>query len=325
MKREFHVERLAAWLKERLPRIPRLNLDPSRIQVSHVLNWGGFVNHSFSVQDGESRYHLKLTNDPDSVAKLQRWHTMRDGLERRYRAPRVMDWLDFPEIGFAGLVQQQIDGRNATFRESSALVDQLIELVGRLHKDADLASLLGESGPPKTCFDHFVETYIERFDADLEAIAGRELPFVSPALREWMRDETGSLREAAYSEPAFHVQATAPVHSDLNEGNVLVALNDWFVLDWDDLALGDPAVEFAVLLWPVVFEGGHWNEFSIPDADDAFRKRIELCFRAQVLDEVIDPLADYVAADAVPSRQAEVRRVKKQGHEKGLERYRSKW
>jgi len=28
-----------------------------------------------------------------------------------------MDWLDFPKLGFAGLLQQQIDGRTANFRD----------------------------------------------------------------------------------------------------------------------------------------------------------------------------------------------------------------
>jgi hypothetical protein len=69
-----------------------------------------------------------------------------------------------------------------------------------------------------------------------------------------------------------------------------VTPHEWFVVDWDDLALGDPAVEFAVLLWPIVDQGGKWSEFSIPDVENGFRKRIEVCLRAQLLDEVIEHL-----------------------------------
>ena len=321
----MNAEQLAEWLGRHLPRISRLNLDPNRILVRHVFNWGGFVNHSFSVDDGSVKYHLKITDDTESARKLQLWHRIQHVLERGYRAPEVMDWLDFPEIGFAGLLQRHIDGRTAAFRDDPVLVEQLIELVSRLHKDAEIRSHLNTPGSQKTYLDHFVETYIDRFNADLEEIATAQPSFVSASLFKWMRNETDRLRAAAASVSAFHNPAGDPVHGDLNEGNVLVTPNDWFVVDWDDLALGDPAVEFAVLLWPMVYQGRKWSEFSIPNVEDSFRARIEVCLRAQLLDEVIDPLADYVVADAVPSKQLEVQAVKRKGHEEALERYQSFW
>ena len=45
--------------------------------------------------------------------------------------------------------------------------------------------------------------------------------------------------------------------------------------------------------------------------DERFARHMEICLRAQLLDEVIDPLADYVAARAVPSRETEVRLAKR--------------
>ena len=321
----MNAEQLAEWLVRHLPRISRLNLNPNRILVRHVFNWGGFVNHSFSVDDGSVKYHLKITDDRDSARKLQLWHKIQHVLERGYRAPEVIDWLDFREIGFAGLLQRKIDGRTASFRDDPVLVGQLIEMVSRLHKDAEIRFHLDTTASAKTCLDHFVETYIDRFNADMEEIATAQPSFVSASLFKWMRNETDRLRAAADSAAAFHNPAGYPVHGDLNEGNVLVTPNDWFVVDWDDLALGDPAVEFAVLLWPMVYQGRKWSEFSIPDVEDSFRERIEVCLRAQLLDEVIDPLADYVAADAVPSKQLEVQAAKRKGHEEALERYQSSW
>ena len=293
--------------------------------MRHVFNWGGFVNHSFSVDDGSVKCHLKITDDIDSARKLRLWHKIQHVLQRRYRAPEVMDWLDFPEIGFAGLVQRQVNGRTANFRDDPVLVEHLIDLVSRLHKDAEIRSHLNTFESEKTCLDHFVETYIDRFNADMEEVVAAQPSFVSASLLKWMRNETERLLATADSAPAFHNPAGDPVHGDLHEGNVLVTPNDWFVVDWDDLALGDPAVEFAVLLWPMVYQGRKWSEFSIPDVDDSFRERIEVCLRAQLLDEVIDPLADYVAADAVPSKQLEVQVVKRKRHEEALERYRSLW
>jgi aminoglycoside phosphotransferase (APT) family kinase protein len=321
-----NTEQLAEWLQRRLPRIPRLSLNSSRIKVTHVLNWGGFVNHSFSIDDGSVQYHLKITDDLESIMKLQLWRRIQSLLKQRYKAPEVIDWLDFPEIGFAGLLQQRIvGGRAARFRDDPVLLKQLIELASRLHEDADLRSILSASGSPKTYLDHFAETYIDRFNADMEAIERGRLPFLSSALLQWMRDEAGRLRAAAESVQAFHDRANDPVHGDLNEGNVIVTPNEWFVVDWDDLALGDPAVEFAVLVWPIVYQGGDWTDLNIPNVDSGFKRRIEVCFRAQLLDEVIDPLADYVAAGAVPSKQDEVQFVKRQRHEEALERYRLAW
>jgi aminoglycoside phosphotransferase (APT) family kinase protein len=111
----------------------------------------------------------------------------------------------------------------------------------------------------------------------------------------------------------------------LNEGNILVTAKDWFVVDWDDLAIGDPAVDFAVLLWPILREGGEWRNFFRSGTEDGFVERIEICFRAQLLDEVIDPLADYIEARAVPSRREDVRLVKRKRHEEALEKYRMTW
>jgi thiamine kinase-like enzyme len=161
-----------------------------------------------------------------------------------------MDWLDFPESGFAGLLQRQVDGRTANFCDNPFLVEQLIELVSRLHKDAEIRSNLNTSGSEKTCLDHFVETYIDRFNADLQEIAAVQPSFVSASLLKWMRNETERLLAKADSAPAFHNPAGDPVHGDLNEGNVLVTPNYWFIVDWDDLALGDPAVEFAYCFGP---------------------------------------------------------------------------
>lgn len=45
-------------------RAAELGLDAARLRVEYVLNWGGFVNRSFQVTDGDARLHLKLSRDP---------------------------------------------------------------------------------------------------------------------------------------------------------------------------------------------------------------------------------------------------------------------
>ncbi len=54
-------------------------------------------------------------------------------------------------------------------------------------------------------------------------------------------------------------------------------------------------------------------------------ERIEVCFRAQMLDEVIDPLTHFVEARAAPSQHAIVQLAKRKRHKELLERYTSSW
>ena len=96
------------------------------------------MNHSFYVSDGSVRYHMKLTDDPDSIVKLRKWHGIHHLLEGRYRAPEIILWMDFSDIGFQGLLQEHIGGQTADFCRNAVLVTQLIELLGHLHSDADV-------------------------------------------------------------------------------------------------------------------------------------------------------------------------------------------
>jgi hypothetical protein len=124
------VDDLGRWLEQRLPTISKLNLSPDGIRVKYVLNWGDFVNHSFCVQDGSVQYHLKVTNDVDSINRLERWARNRE----------------FAEIGFAGLLFRRVEGRTASFSRNPALVPQLIELAARVYQDQDFGPRFNRSG-----------------------------------------------------------------------------------------------------------------------------------------------------------------------------------
>src|SRR5262245_41382035 len=99
-------EQLAAWLQQNLPRFIPAHLKAQNIDVRHTFNWGGFVNHSFSVTDGSVRYHLKITDESDRITRFQTLLDLHEVLEDRYRTPKLIDWVDLPEVGFAGFLQQ---------------------------------------------------------------------------------------------------------------------------------------------------------------------------------------------------------------------------
>ncbi len=300
------------------------SLKSERVRTDYVLNWGGFVNHSFTISDGVTVYHLKLTNDASNLQSFHRWERFHRILESRYHAPELITWVDLREISCAGLLFRHVAGQHADFTASPALLKEVIAMTGRLHADRELAEQLKVLEDERSYLDSFVGTYIERFDADLEIIESDLPPFVSQETFRWMQQETRKLEASAHGSPAFALRAQAPIHGDLYENNILVTSESkWFLLDWDDLALGDPALDYALLLWPLLYGQPirSWRDFVTP-LDSDFSPRMELYLRAQLLDQVIDVLADYVESAVAPEQRAFVQAKKREEHLKALACYR---
>lgn len=109
------------------------------------------------------------------------------------------------------------------------------------------------------------------------------------------------MRETVRHTPAFLLPACDVVHNDLNGNNVLPCGVDGFrIIDWDDLSgQGDAAMDYSVLLWPLRHDSSWpiWRENVLTEAGTAVVERLELYFRAKLLEDVIDVLADYVEAE----------------------------
>ena len=303
----------------------RYGLDPNAVEARYILNWGGFVNASFQITDGERSYHLKLADDEEALESLDRWRALSDLLSARYRAPRMVDWVKIPRMPFEGLLFEYFPGRQADLAAQPELLRALIDLLGRLHTDGALMNALRALGDEvPTCAEYFLSVYIDRFDEDLRVVAGDLPPFVSLDLLSWMMGETRELEGLARDLPEFQFPASAPAHGDLWPSNILVDdQGDWRIIDWDDLGFGDPALEFSILIGPLWRQGGLSLEQAVaylPD-DPALRRRFDLCLRALVLDEVIDSLADWVEAGFAPDHQAEVRAEKERVHREALVLY----
>ena len=97
------------------------------------------------------------------------------------------------------------------------------------------------------------------------------------------------------------------------------------MIDWDDLSLGDPALEYGIVLGPLWRTGkltAAQAAEMLPSPDPDLRRRFEVCLHALLLDEVIDSLADWVECAFSPDHQEEVRAAKERVHQAALERYR---
>lgn len=303
----------------------RYQLDPASLEVRYILNWGGYVNASFFVGDGQRTYHLKLADQPDTQADLRRWESLNDLLTARYHAPRLVDWVKIPRTRCAGLLFDYIPGRPADFSAQPEVFAGVLDLLARLHADAELAAALS-TGETPSCADTFLSVYIDRFDEDLLSVAGDLPPFVSLELLSWMMGETRELEGLARDMDAFQRPAVWPTHGDLWPANILVTRSgSWYVIDWDDLALGDPALEYGILLGPLWRAGRLSLEDALallPAGDPDMRRRFEVCLRAFVLDGVIDTLADWVESSFAPDHQEEVRAAKEAAHRSALAFYR---
>lgn len=319
----------AAWAAEHAEMLGFEN--KNEIRAGYIWNPGGFVNKSFAVTDGISRRHIKLA-PPEREAQLRQWLAVREHLERHYSAPKLLATVDeeiVPSAEF-GLVFDFVQGAPIDVTQADeAAIQSILEALGRLHSDAELRGMLLDgntelsSEPANTCADAFIEEYIGRFRGDLEVIDsefGRQLlSFVPPELYRWFHEETDKLEQLARTLTSFQEPADAVVHNDLNEQNILLdaASGEWSIIDWDDVSPnGDPAMDYSVLLWPIYRSGSWetWRHRVAAYAGDRVSERLDLYFRAKLLDDVIDVLADYIEAEQLP----EVKPVPRNGPKKRI-------
>jgi hypothetical protein len=186
----------------------------------------------------------------------------------------------------------------------------------------------GRLGPAPTYFACLVSRYTGMLREDLEAIRAEPPPFLRPDRLRWMSEQLDVLEQLARDSGAFTGTARAIVHWDLWWNNILVAPSGpWHLVDWDDVSLGGPALDYATVLFPLTCDPAfrRWQEFPIPAQDEAFPARMALYRRAQVLDGAIDVLADWIDCREVPAAQAEVRTRKQAEHVRFVRMYEAEY
>jgi aminoglycoside phosphotransferase (APT) family kinase protein len=320
----LNADRLAEVLRADLPALaPELKLE-TPLDVAYVPNLGGLVNANFTVTTPSRAYHLKLAADADSKQQLRNWQRVGAQLADRYRAPRMLGWIDVPGTDWSGAVFERAPGASPARAIPARVLEQMVPLVDALHADEQLASLVSDGGPPPRARDTFLAYHTRICRSDLEELTEDDAfpPFVDDALVGWMRDEVARLGDIASSSDAFAERVTSVIHNDLWFGNVVIDGDDWWIVDWDRVALGDPAHDLSMLLFTALDDGADPSRW-LAGRDDAFVERFELGRRAMLLDFVVDSLADWAEADAVPSVADATRANREQFHRWALARYRA--
>ena len=300
----------------------RYGLDADALRLERV--YGSGVRRSFRVHDDDNSIHVKLW--PATRRSVwEQWFAVREVLESRYQAPRIMGLVDLPDIAMGGLVFEHIEGMPPV---SGSYTGLLLDLALRLHADRELAPRIGLLRGAETVGQCFERTCIRRWDIDIGIIRDASLPLVSDVLLEWMERETRRLEQMARDSVAFDVPVQLPTHGDLCEGNTLISSSgDWYVLDWDSLALGDPVVDYIRVLWDSARHdlASDWHSLAAQADDDGFADRMGFYARVTLLEEVIDGLADCVELDAANPVQGPIRREMYETFEESLPLYRERY
>jgi hypothetical protein len=272
--------------------------------VEHHANHTGAGKLSFAVTVGGRRLWAKVAADADEDRPLTTWSRVAEVLAERHGAPPVLDVLDVG--GRTALLFPFIDAPVATRATLHDRYDEAQALLTGLHGDAALADLLGT---PTTTAECFRGVWVERFLADLEVIEG----YVGKDLHAYLADEVDDLAGAI---DALDTPAQSAVHGDPWHENFLVAPDRLWLLDWEDLAVGDPAVDEAILRRDALGTDPHlW-----PDEPAAAVAR-----RALMLDAVVDVAADWVEAGLLTGGDPRVRPQKEAAYLAGLGVYRAEF
>ncbi|NIK76504.1 hypothetical protein FHS15_001629 [Paenibacillus castaneae] len=306
-----------------------LGLIRSKIEAKYIWNPGGFVNQSFRLSDGETIRHLKLVQERNAP-RLKQWALLSNYLTNNYNAPRLIREVSQEIItGYCyGLVFEFIKGKPlSSFSNPAPVIEKVLHALSRLHKDKNIKTVMTSVPTKPTYSDAFIEEYINRFEEDLQVIRAEKhlLYFVTEDTLNWFESEIEELRKIVKETPSFQKKATDVVHNDLNWENVLANDNfDFWIIDWDSLAgEGDAAMDYSVLLWPLYHseDWAHWKNRLIASAGEEVFERVAIYFRAKLLDDVIDVLADYVDAENVPEVKEMTQKRAKEIHLRAYSEY----
>lgn len=285
-----------------------LALKGTEIEASYIWNPGGFVNQSYRITDGETVRHVKFAQE-QKVPHLKQWSLIDEYLRDKYLAPLLVYEVNqevLPKFPY-GLVFEFIEGKPlSSVADPIPVVSKVLRTLSQLHQDKEIQKVIA-SDKTQSYAEAFIEEYVHRFEEDLIIIESEKhlLDFVSDETLEWFHTEVISLRQLANNKTCFEKPAMDVVHNDLNWQNILVKDSDEFwIIDWDDLKVnGDAAMDYSVLLYPL-YHTEAWpmlRDQVIALAGEEVYERMDLYFRAKLLDDVIDILADYVESENVPA------------------------
>jgi hypothetical protein len=256
--------------------------------AEHRANHTGVGKLSFEVTRGADRLWARVAATAEEDDALRRWAEHADRLSDRYAAPPVLETL-------------RVDGRTTLVFpflpavERDVAAEEVLDVLHRLHADCELATALG---PPVTARASFTRIWLRRLRADLEIVRGH----VADDVHDWMRRETDAVSRLVDGR-AFDEVIHAPIHGDPWQENIHPGADRWWLLDWEDLDIGDPVVDDAI---------------AAPGLHDTPRHRV--AHRVVMLDAAVDGAADWVE-----NHDPVIRAAKEESYRRAIEEYETTW
>ena len=242
--------------------------------VEHHANHTGVGKLSFAVRVGDRALWAKVAADADEDESLATWARVAALLAERHAAPPVLDVLSVD--GRTALLFPYLDAPPATRGTAPRAVRRGPRAAGRaaLRHRARRAARSGRR-PPRTAS---AAIWLQRFEADLDVIEG----YVGRDVHAYLAEEVEALGLLIDDSRR---PAPAAVHGDPWHENFLVAPDRLWLLDWEDLSVGDPVVDDAILLHDALgTDPHHWPDTAA----------YAVARRALMLDAVVDVAADWV-------------------------------
>ena len=303
----------------------RYGLDAGSLRLEPFYCSAVEATRSFTARDRVHAVHVKLWHIERHTVR-DRWLAVHEILECRHKAPHVIDTVELSEVDATGLVFEHIEGAPP---DGPGSTDRLLEAARLLHGDEELAAKIGVPRSPDTVGQYFEDLHIRNLQKDIGIIRDTaRTPIVDDELLAWMEHETRELRRTAKNSAAFEVLARWPTHGDLYEGNTLLTDDGvFYVLDWDDLALGDPVADYIIVLrGPARRDPDFdWRCLGVEATDEGFGERMRFYARASLLYGVIDGLAEHLGLDASNPLLASTSSEKRAAFENGLVLYRERY
>jgi aminoglycoside phosphotransferase (APT) family kinase protein len=268
-------------------------------RVQHRHNHSGTDKLSYAVHAGGRELWVRVAADRDEEHALATWARVGELLAEHHAAPPVVDVLEV--AGHTALVFPLLDAVPATRSTLRERYDEADDVLAGLHADAQLAALLGGPTTSAACFRAL---WLERFVADLDIVEG----YLAKDLHAYLADEVEAL---GLQVDGLEEPVRSAVHGDPWHENWLHGPDRLWLLDWEELTVGDPVVDDAILRHDALgSDHHHW-----PD-----EPRYAVARRALMLDAVIDGAADWVENTAPV-----LRRRKEAAYVAGLEAYRDEF
>lgn len=298
-------------------------LEASKIQVSLIPSSSDYGHRHFRVGDGQAALFVKLSLDEDKKNRMRQWARQNLRLTGRFQAPRLLSWVELD--GYGGLALEFLDGHQPDLSGESNLFAQAVDLLEKLHGDKELARALTPETYSRKMSDSMLQTFVYPLLSDIAETEDQWPKEVDDDTRARFRGEVEELERLAQENQAFSPLADSPVHGNYRVENLMVTPKGWYVMDWDDLRLGDPALDFATLFWSLDEGGlGEGTEglLEVFKGQPELQARLPLYFRALLLQEAAGSLAEYVRVADYPDQAEKVRAAKIKRHQKAAARYR---